>query len=185
MASLRAVLGFCSGLATVACFDSDEKFQAGTTTSGSTTGTTGTDPTTSTTTSGTTAMEGGTCRDAITCVQECIVEVITEMAEEPDLSCFIECIEVLTIVEAKELLEYVQCVSVLCEAEMKCEEDETTGSSSSGDGSGDGSSSTSTTGPTEPPPLLGECLTCVFDKLPRESTDPELGNCQELAMECT
>ena len=184
MASLRAVLGFCTAFATVACFDSDETFKsAGTTTTGTaTTSTTDVDPTMSFTTTATTEIPDATCRDAIACIQACVVDLITNPDPEPDLGCFLECIEeMLTEDEARKLLELSNCVSNLCEAEMKCDSGET----STGGSSSSGGESSSTTEPPEPPPLIDPCLDCIFNKLPLQPDDPELGECGEFAMECT
>jgi hypothetical protein len=186
MTRLRALLALTCGLWPAACFDSDEKFKlAETTTTSATTSTTDVDPTTTSTTSTSTGGGNtGTCRDGISCIIECALDVITSMDPEPDLSCLLDCVEtMLSVEEAKELLVFANCASELCEAEMQCE----TGETSTGGSSSSGGESSSTTAEPPPPPLIDPCIMCIFNKLQLDPDEDaaELMQCRELAVECT
>lgn len=190
MRSLSAVLGLAFALSVATCFDSDDKFKiAETTTTGLPTTTTGVDP--STTGSSTTMKPDPdvTCQDAIGCVFQCAIDLQLNPTPEPDLACFLDCIEVLTPEEAVKLLKLANCASELCAAEMMCDPNDvsTTGGSSSSTGdtsssTGDDttSSSSSSSSSTGEPPLIDPCLNCIFMKLVNEETP----GCEEFAMEC-
>lgn len=62
-----------------------------------------------------------TCEDGIRCVQRCISDLLLGgVPPDPDLSCVIECIEMLTIPEAYDFLLLSNCVAEVCEAEGQC-----------------------------------------------------------------
>jgi hypothetical protein len=146
---------------TAACFDSDEKFEPR---AGSTTGTV--DPTTTSGSSSTTGTPDPTtgepdisCRDAVQCIQQCAFDLITDPGIEPDLGCFLDCEEQLTVREAYHLLRLGNCAAAECEMRDEC---------MSGDTDGGGSSSSS--GGDDGGGLIDPCLQCVF--LEMTNTDP-------------
>ncbi len=164
------------------CFDSDEKYvpAAGST---STTGpiTTTSSSTTSTTSgsSSTTAAPDVTCRDAIDCVVGCAGQLQASMLPEPDLTCFLDCEEGLTVDEALHLFYLTECVTNVCIDNGTCDvlvpTETSTGSSGGSSSSSSGSDTGSTTGP--PNPCLDCILSYMLDKNPG-------GMCQSLADEC-
>lgn len=189
MRSLRAVLGLAFALSVAACFDSDDKFKmAETTTTGLPSTSTGVDP--STTSTSTTMMPEPdvTCQDAIGCVFQCAVEIQLAQMIEPDLSCFLECIEVLTEDEAVKLIKLANCASEVCAAEGHCNPNGTTtggSSSSGGESTSTGSESTSTgelstSSSSSDGGLIDPCLECIFMKL----LDEETPGCEQFAMDC-
>jgi hypothetical protein len=176
-------------LALPACFDSDQKFKlaetTSTSTSTSTTTTSTTAPSTETTSSGT--GPDGTCRDAIECIYNCAAMIAGQMQAnpdlEPDLTCFLDCEEQLSVPEVKKLLEFASCCSMICEAEGECGGGSSSSggeSSSSGGSSSSSSSSTTSGGGDGPPPLLDPCLQCVFVHM----LDEESPGCEPFAMAC-
>jgi hypothetical protein len=180
--------------ASAGCFDSDEVFKAAaTTTTGdptTTTTTTATTTTTDPTTESTTFVSDDTCRDAIDCIFECAAMVQAQMqldpSYEPDLSCFTDCIEQLSVPEATKLLRLSECASMQCEAMNECGMGDTTGGSDTGTGSsGTGSDSGSSSdggddGPIPPSGPLTPCLQCIFVLM----LDEDFEGCQEFALEC-
>lgn len=179
--ALVASLGLLGG-----CFDSDEKY-APAAASTSTTGPITTTSSTSTSTSGsssTTEAPDVTCRDAIDCVVGCAGQLQASMLPEPDLTCFLDCEEGLTVPEALHLFRLTECVTNVCIEAGECDvlvptETSTGGSSSSSGGSSSGTDTgTSTGGPAVPPnPCLDCILAYMLDKNPG-------GMCQTLADEC-
>lgn len=179
-----------------ACFNSDEKFrQSGTTsTTGATTSTTAPDPTTETTTTvGSTGEPDVTCRDAIDCIFECAAAVQAKLQMdpdyEPDLSCFLDCEEKLTVQEAYKLLKLGNCASMVCSDLGACmpPDDTTGGGSSSSDGgssssggSSGSSGSSSSDGGGGGGSVIDPCIDCIFVHM----LDPESPGCQEFAMDC-
>ena len=200
--------------ASAGCFDSDEVFKAAATTTGETTTTTtstGTTTTTDPTTESTTFVPDDTCRDAIDCIFECaaMIQAQTQLDPdfEPDLSCFTECIEQLSVDEAYKLLLLAECASTECEEPgFACEPvDATTGgsesgsetggsessssgasssssssSSSSGSSGGSSSSDGGDEGPIPPSGPLTPCLQCIFVFM----LDEDFEACAEFAMAC-
>lgn len=175
----------------VACFDSDEKAVPLSTPPV----TTGPPPAASTTstTSGSSSSSGTpevTCRDAIDCVVGCAGELQTSKLPEPDLTCFLECEEDLTVGEALHLFRLTECVTNKCVDQGVCDvlvPTDTTGSSSSGgsssgsssgssdSSSGSSSGSTGGGGPDNP------CLDCILANM----LDPQPGGeCQGFADSC-
>lgn len=162
-----------------ACFDSDELYQP----AAVSTSTTGPIPTTSSSSStsgssSTTAAPEVTCRDAIDCVVGCAAELQTSKLPEPDLTCFLECEEGLTVPEALHLFRLTECVTNKCIEQDVCDvlvpTETSTGTSSSG---GDSSSSGTSTGGVPANP----CLDCILANM----LDPNPGGvCQELADLC-
>ncbi|HET6583692.1 MAG TPA: hypothetical protein VFG69_09595 [Nannocystaceae bacterium] len=190
MGRLLAVLGLAVASSVAGCFDSDDKLElAHATTTGLPSTTTSVDP--STTSSSTTTMPHPdmTCQDAITCVFQCAIDLQLMPTPEPDLACFLECIEVLTPDEAVKLIRLANCASELCAAEMMCSPNDlsTTGGSSSSTGddttssTGEGTTGTGSSTSTGEPPLIDPCLECIFGKLLEDNTP----GCEEFAMECT
>ncbi len=173
-----------------ACFNSDEKFrQSGTTsTTGASTSTTSPDPTTeTTTTAGSTGEPDVTCRDAIDCIFECAAAVQAQLqidpSYEPDLSCFLDCEEELTVQEAYKLLKLGNCASMVCADQGACvqPEDTTGGSDGSSSGGSSGSSgSSSSDGGGGGGSVIDPCIDCIFVHM----LDPESPGCQEFAMDC-
>ena len=159
-----------------ACFDSDEKVVplAG---SSSTTGPIVTTADSSTSTSSGSTSTGDadrTCREAIVCVQNCVIQLQISMLPEPDFTCFLECEEGMTTDEVLKLFRLTECVTNECIDEGQCDLLVPSDSTSTGEGS---SSSSGSTGGTRPP----YCLMCVMPKL----SDPQLGGqCAEFAFEC-
>jgi hypothetical protein len=176
-----------------ACFDSDQTFKSAATTGtsgepGTTTSST-TEVTTETSVASTTGPDG-TCRDAIECVKMCAQMILVQMNAdpdfEPDLSCFLDCEEQLSIPEVKLLLELTNCTSEVCRELGECSSgtsssssEGSSSSSSSSESSSDSSSSSSTT-EAPPDPLFDPCLQCIFEHL----LDPESPGCEEFAMQC-
>lgn len=165
----------------VACFDSDERASqpGGTGSTGSTTTSVGTtEPGTSTGLGATTEDPDITCRDAVACIRGCANELINQV--EPDLSCFLECEEALTVPEAVKLLRLINCAGDRCEMIGECAAptgSSTSGSSTGGSSTGDGSSSSgSSTGGDED----AACITCIFATV----DDPAPPGCMELADAC-
>ncbi len=173
--------------ASAACFDSDDKLQAvATTTTGeptTTTTTTGTTTTTDPTTgAATTTGSDVTCRDAIDCIFECAAAIQAQLSSdpgfEPDLSCFLECEELLSVEEAYKLLKLGNCASDRCAEMGEC----SMGGGSSGTSGGSDSSGSSTDGGVPPPDgPLDPCIMCIFVLM----LDEEYEGCSEFAMECT
>lgn len=164
------------------CFDSDEVFKVAATTTGAdttttlppTTTTSTTDPTTST---GSTGDPDVTCRDAIDCIFECAAAVQAQTMDpnyEPDLSCFLECEEQLTVPEAKKLLLLANCASEQCAMMGDCGSSDTTSTSSGG------SSDSTDDGPPPPEGPLTPCLMCIFVLM----LDEDFEGCAEFAMAC-
>jgi hypothetical protein len=175
--------------ASAGCFDSDEVFKAAaTTTTGdptTTTTTTGTTTTTDPTTESTTFVSDDTCRDAIDCIFECAAMVqaqtMIDPDFEPDLSCFTDCIEQLSVPEAYKLLRLSECASMQCEAMNECGPgDDTTGGSESGSSSSGSEGGTDDGGPIPPSGPLTPCLQCIFVLM----LDEDFEGCQEFALEC-
>lgn len=162
-----------------ACFDSDEKVQP----AAGSTSTSGPPPSTSSSSSSTsgesstTAAPDVTCRDAIDCVVGCAAELQVSKLPEPDLTCFLECEEGLTVGEALHLFRLTECVTNKCIDQQVCDvlvpTETSTGTSSSG---GDASTGTSTTGDPGNP-----CLDCILANMLDENPG---GMCQELADMC-
>ncbi len=150
-----AVLSLLSLGSVGACFDSDEVFSApGTTTTGDpVTTSTGGDSSTTSILDPTTGEPDVSCRDAVVCIQDCASDLITMPTIEPDLGCFLDCEEQLTVREAYHLLRLANCAAEVCEASDACKSGEEGTSSSSG---GD-------------PPLVDPCLACVFGTMLDES----------------
>ncbi|MEM6296435.1 MAG: hypothetical protein AAGA54_34530 [Myxococcota bacterium] len=151
------------------CFDSDEVFSApGTTSTGAvdpTTSTTIDEPGSSTSTiDNTTGEPDITCRDAVACIQQCSLDLIVDPGIEPDLGCFLDCEEQLTVREAYHLLRLANCAAAECEQLDACMPDM---GSSGGAGSGNDG-------------LLDPCLLCVFGLM----TDTEPTVCVEFHELC-
>lgn len=187
----RPGLAFATALLLGACFDSDQTFKiAETTSTGGPGTTTFVDP--STTSSETTAVsmsETGpydTCHDAIQCVNNCALTIQAMIAQdpdyEPDLSCFLECAETLSVDEVYKLFNLLSCASEQCKANMQCAD----GSMDTGSGSDTGSSSSGSTTTTDGGEedvgggLLDPCIQCIFLYV----SDPDPPGCEELAHEC-
>ena len=193
LGSILLALGF-AGVAFGACFDSDEKFIP----LSPTTSTTGPLPVTSS--SSTTAMGSTstgtpdvTCRDAIDCVVGCAGELMASELPEPDLTCFLECEEDLTVAEALHLFRLTECVTNRCIDIGVCDilvPTETTSSSSSSSSSTGGeststgessSSSTGTSSTTDGGGPSNPCLDCILANMLDEQPG---GECQGLADMC-
>ncbi len=167
-----------------ACFDSDEKpvpldlttstTGPGATTSGSSSSTSGG--------STSTGEPDVTCRDAIDCVVGCAGELQQSMSPEPDLTCFLECEEGLTIGEALHLFRLTECVTNKCVDNGVCDilvPTETSTGSSSSDGGSSSSGGSSTGG--SPPGPDNPCLDCILANM----LDPQPGgDCQPVADMC-
>lgn len=183
-------------LADLACFDSDQTIGQATTTNATTgdvttTSATTTSDTTETGSSSTTGT-GKTCRDAIDCVFMCAAIIQGQLSDpdyEPDLSCFLECEEQLSVDEVYLLLKLANCTALVCRDLGECaapsDSSSSSGSesSSSSDGSSSGSSSSSESSSSSgegDPPLIDPCLQCVFERM----LDPESPGCEEFAMQC-
>jgi len=173
------------------CFDSDEVFKAAATTTGEpTTTTTSTNTTTTTTTDptseSTTFVSDDTCRDAIDCIFECaaMIQAQTQLDPdfEPDLSCFTECIEALSVDEAYKLLLLAQCASDECEKPgLECEPvDATTGGTESGSETSGSESGGGDEGPIPPTGPLTPCLQCIFVLM----LDEDFEGCAEFSLAC-
>lgn len=147
-----------------ACFDSDERplMQATTTTGTPELPMTTTDPGTSTGLPATTGVPDISCRDAVVCIQNCSFRLITDPGIEPDLGCFLECEEQLTVMEAYHLLRLANCAAEECEALESCMSSET--------GGADENSSD----------LIDPCLVCVFTLMSDQQPDV----CQEFHELC-
>jgi len=115
------------------CFDSDERWDAdpgeatvdASTTSGPVRATEGPASESTSSSSGTAEDSAGnpdwTCEDGIRCVQRCISDLLLGgLPPDPDLSCIIECIEMLTVREAYAFLVLSNCVADVCEAAGQC-----------------------------------------------------------------
>lgn len=187
MMRMLSRLGLAAALVS-GCFDSDQKFKEAQTTGEDTTGDSTTmipDPTTSSTglSSSSSGEPPATCRDAIRCVQGCAATLAMSDLPEPDLSCFLDCEEGLTVPEALDLLRLANCASEQCAMQGVCAEDTGTGSSSGGTtgdaGSSSSSGSSSTTDGGEDPDIP-PCLECVFVLM----DDPQPPGCQEFADAC-
>jgi len=173
------------------CFDSDEVFKAAATTTGEpTTTTTSTNTTTTTTTDptseSTTFVSDDTCRDAIDCIFECaaMIQAQTQLDPdfEPDLSCFTECIEALSVDEAYKLLLLAQCASDECEKPgLECEPvDATTGGTESGSETSGSEGGGGDEGPIPPTGPLTPCLQCIFVLM----LDEDFEGCAEFSLAC-
>jgi hypothetical protein len=204
-----AVLGAALGLS--ACFDSDDRFKSAPIAStGDSTGIV--DPGTSTAIPERPPIVTGgtsTCRDALSCINECIFSVQQQIFQgipEPDLGCFLECDPFLSVEEAVILIRlfecaYDQCADVYTDpmtGEPFCQrgDEPPPGSSSSSDGgsssstgdassgSDSGSSSSSTGEPPPPPPgppsPLDPCTTCLLSVV----QDETVAACEQLQAEC-
>lgn len=166
-----------------ACFDSDEKFKLAATTTGDATTTT-TSPTTTTTTTDpttgpdTTTGSDQTCRDAIDCIFECAAAIQAQIQLdpdfEPDLSCFLECEETLSIPEAKKLLLLGNCAAEQCELMGEC------GAAGSSSGTGGSESGSTDDGPPPPEGPLDPCIMCIFVLM----LDEDFEGCSEFALAC-
>lgn len=191
LGSILLALGF-AGVAFGACFDSDEKFVP----LSPTTSTTG--PLPGTSSSSTTAMGSTstgtpdvTCRDAIDCVVVCASELMASELNEPDLTCFLECEENLSVAEALHLFRLTECVTNRCIDLGVCDilvPTETTSSSSSsstgGESTSTGGSSSSSTGTSSTTGDDGPsnpCLDCILANMLDENPG---GECQGLAVMC-
>lgn len=180
-----------------ACFDSDEKPVPLDFTTSTTTGVVPTTTGSSTTSGGSTSTgkPDVTCRDAIDCVVGCAGELQQSKLPEPDLTCFLDCEEDLTVGEALHLFRLTECVTEKCITNGVCDflvPTDPTGSSSGGESSSSGGESSSSGGSSstggsssdgEPPPPTPqeECLTCILANM----RDPEPGGvCQPLADAC-
>ena len=125
-----ALLLACSTLVS-ACFDSDELRSAedGTSSTGSDTVANYNDDTADTSDDNWTAEETGpsetTCRDAIECLIECQAELIFNPQAEPDLTCFLECDQGLSVEEAVLLSELAECIGDWCTQQGSCGGDAT------------------------------------------------------------
>ena len=114
-----------------ACFDSDELRSAedSTTTSGGDTVTPYSDETADTSDDNWTAEDTGpsetTCRDAIECLIDCQADLIFNMQEEPDLTCFLECDQDLSTEEAYLLIKLAECIGNWCTMQGSCGGDAT------------------------------------------------------------
>jgi len=137
---VRAVeLGLCGGLwlGLSACFDSDEDEPRGGTAADSATDSTTVTPSTTTSGSESTSSSDSTvasdshedsagnpdwtCEDGIRCVQVCINDLLVGgVPPDPDLTCVIACIEMLTVQEAYAFLLLSNCVADTCEADGQC-----------------------------------------------------------------
>lgn len=130
-----------------------------------------------------TATEGNpdlTCRDAIDCVVDCASELQQMDAAEPDLTCFLECEEGLTVEESLHLFELTECVSNKCIDIGVCDELEPTGTAGEpdmGSGTGSGSGGSGSSGGVSPSQCLDCILSNIFDEHPG-------GECQPYADAC-
>ncbi len=187
-------------LADAACFDSDQTFKSAATTTGTTGTTTTTTAETTTTGTTTTSAETGpfdTCRDAIQCVFQCAGSIQAQLQQnpdfEPDLSCFIECAETLSVDEVYKLFNLINCTGQVCKDIGECVDSSTTSSgesSSSSSTSGDTSSTSSSSSESssssssseggEDGGLIDPCINCIFTRM----LDPESPGCEEFAMMC-
>jgi hypothetical protein len=185
----RPGFAFAAALLLGACFDSDQTFKIAETTSTGGGSTTLVDPTTtSSETTATSMSETGpfdTCHDAIQCVNNCALTIQAMIAQdpdyEPDLGCFLECAETLSVDEVYKLFELLSCASEQCKANMQCADGPM---DTSGSGSDSGSSSTTTTdgGGEEDVGggVLSPCIQCIFLYV----SDPDPPGCEELAHQC-
>lgn len=140
---------------TAGCFDSDEKFEprAGTTGEPDPTTTTAVGTSSSTgTIDPTTGEPDVSCRDAVECIQDCSTMLITDPSIEPDLGCFLDCEEQLTVREAYHLLRLANCAAAECEMREAC----------SPGGDTDGDTDTDASGDAGDDGLVDPCLLCVF-----------------------
>lgn len=130
-----------------------------------------------------------TCRDAIDCVWGCAGELLASELPEPDLTCFLECEEGLTVPEALHLFRLTECVTNKCIDLGVCDilvPTETTSSSSSGGeststGGESSSSSTGTSSSTGDNGPDNPCLDCILANMRDEQPG---GDCQGLADMC-
>lgn len=122
LASLTAALG----LLALGC-NSDLLLEETTTTTTSTSGPITTEPpppwdfttTTGTTTSSTTGPLS--CRNALSCLIQCALNLPDPPGPEPDLSCFLGCQEGMSAEEVYDLFKFVNCVTDLCIETGKCD----------------------------------------------------------------
>ncbi len=123
-----------------------------------------------------------TCREAITCVVGCAIELQTSMLPEPDFTCFLDCEDGVSVGEALTLLDLTACVTDQCIAtEPTCEFLVPTESSSDGGSSSSGGETTGTdTGTTTGEVNRDACLQCVLNLL----LDPRPPGCEEFAALC-
>ena len=158
----------------IGCFNSDEKVRANDEVGSASTdtGTIYSDETAQDTDDNWSASsETGdtTCRDAIDCLIKCQYELIGNNDPEPDLSCFLECDQGLTVDEALALLKLGECIATQCLDAGECAgSGETTGTDS-------GTDSGTDTGPTNT-----DCLLCIA----AYAMDPEPPGCMEQAAAC-
>lgn len=164
-----------------ACFNSDEKFRevAPSTTTGETTTTTTPDPTTTTDPStgpGTSTGSDATCRDAIDCIFECAAAIQAQQMQdpdfEPDLSCFLACVEQIPEEEAVKLLRLGNCASEQCVVMGECTDGSDPGTT--GEGGTDDGPIPLPEGPLDP------CIMCIFVLM----LDEDFAGCREFALVC-
>lgn len=192
----RLGLAFATALLLPACFDSDQTFKIAETTSTGGPGTTTiVDPSTSSSeTTATSMSETGpydTCHDAIQCVNNCALSIQAMIAQdpdyEPDLSCFLECAETLSVDEVYKLFELLSCASEQCKMNGQCASGSMDTGSGSDSGSSSGGSSSGSTTTTDDGAandagggVLDPCIQCIFLYV----SDPDPPGCEELAHQC-
>lgn len=175
---VAGLLGTFVGLG--GCFDSDDTFRLG-----ATTGEPDPDPSTS---SSTTSMESSssdssssgipdrTCRDAITCIRDCALSIGLDPNPEPDLSCFLDCEEDLTVREAYHLLRLANCAAEDCQMRDACDD----GMGTSGSGSGTAGEDDGGGGGGGGNDLIDPCLGCIFIVM----QDANSSVCEEFQDQC-
>ncbi len=160
---------------TGACFDSDQKFEPRSGTTGDPDPTTGSQESSSSSggLDSTTGEPEFTCRDAVVCIQQCAFDLLINPSVEPDLGCLLRCVEEnLTVRETYHLLQLSNCAADECEKTDKCmpesEGTDTDTDGSTGGGGGDGGG------------VIDPCLTCIFG----EMSNPEPTVCVEFHELC-
>ncbi len=160
----------CAGVlgTLVACFDSDDRYRfslAGTD-DGYTTDDGDTDEGTTGPIPPDLPPPDTTCKEVINCLVGCATDPDLWNNPEPDLSCFIECEDGLTVDEALKFLDLSECAAASCVDKGDCVEEE--------DFIGPNGESGL---PIDPSSV---CAGCIIGLL----LDPEPPGCEGFAMEC-
>lgn len=113
-----------------------------------------------------------TCRDAITCIRNCALDIGLDPNPEPDLSCFLDCEEDLTVREAYHLLRLANCAADQCQMTNDCDDGMGTSGSGSGDDDGGGGGGGND--------LIDPCLGCIFLVM----QDANSAVCEEFQNQC-
>jgi hypothetical protein len=65
-----------------------------------------------------------TCRSALQCVGECVVDISMDETPEQDYSCVLDCTEGMSTAEWLAFLRFSRCVTEQCYERMECREED-------------------------------------------------------------